>query len=508
MDDYVTLILWHGGSFFRNESHKLEYAFGQMDVWEMVPDMISYFDLINMVKHCGKYHSVERVQWMKTDYGDNFDFWLRPLENDSHIIKMIEGARKNGNEVEIYFQHSVVENPEFVESNEDEMAMLEQVIRSATNPNGGSQGVDPPIQEDGAIDEEIHEMDFPTVEELIQQEQQMVEEEVIVENVVSKKKGKAERKSNKVNTKKSKKKSKEVLPPSESDSSSGGDDYHAEFREAAGHRETYSQNVQGEPSGEIRPTINDDEDDDLYHSEELKSPISTDDEDDGKHVFPQFNESAVFGEVQLEEGMKFPTLAVFKQAVKDYNINISREVFWVKNESYRARAKCTAEGCPWDIYCRRDERLQSFQVKTFKQDTNSKTGHSCSLTFTNKQAARKWVVKMLVDTLRIQPSITHAEIYDYFKREFNLMLDDSKINRAVREARELVEGYHGGQLLSAVGQDANNHIFVVAYAIVDVENKDNWKWFLILLHEDLGDYKQHGWNFMSDMQKCSSISIL
>ncbi|GAU48741.1 hypothetical protein TSUD_192400 [Trifolium subterraneum] len=313
MDDYVTLILWHGGSFFRNESHKLEYAFGQMDVWEMEPDMVSYFDLINMVKHCGKYHSVEKVQWMKTDYGDNFDFGLMPLENDSHIIKMIEGARKNGNEVEIYFQHSVVENPEFVEFNEDEMAMLEQVIRSATNPNGGSQGIDPPIQEDGAIDEEIYEKDFPTVEELIQQEQQMVEEE-------------------------------EVLPPSESDSSSGGDDYHTEFREAAGHRETYSQNVQGEPSGEIRPTINDDEDDDLYHSEELKSPISTDDEDDGKHVFPQFNESAVFGEVQLEEGMEFPTLAVFKQAVKDYNINISREVFWVKNESYRARAKCTAEG--------------------------------------------------------------------------------------------------------------------------------------------------------------------
>ncbi|GAU39445.1 hypothetical protein TSUD_290110 [Trifolium subterraneum] len=187
MDDYVTLILWHGGSFFRIESHKLEYAFGQMDVWEMDPVMICYFDLINMVKHCGKYHSVEKVQWKKTDYGDNLDFGLRPLEND--IIKMIEGAKNNGNEVDIYFQHSIVENPEFAELNEEDMTMFEQVIKSATNPNGGIQGVDPPIQEDGAIDEEIYEKDFPTVEELIQQEQEMVEEEVIVENVVSKKKG-------------------------------------------------------------------------------------------------------------------------------------------------------------------------------------------------------------------------------------------------------------------------------------------------------------------------------
>ena len=36
-----------------------------------------------------------------------------------------------------------------------------------------------------------------------------------------------------------------------------------------------------------------------------------------------------------------------------------------------------------------------------------------------------------------------------------------------------LKGYYGGQLLSAVAQDANNHIYVVAYAIVTVENKDN-----------------------------------
>ena len=48
---------------------------------------------------------------------------------------------------------------------------------------------------------------------------------------------------------------------------------------------------------------------------------------------------------------------------------------------------------------------------------------------------------------------------------------------------------------------ANNHIYVIAYAIVDVENKDNWKWFLSLLQNDLGQHTQHGWNFISDMQK-------
>jgi hypothetical protein len=64
-----------------------------------------------------------------------------------------------------------------------------------------------------------------------------------------------------------------------------------------------------------------------------------------------------------------------------------------------------------------------------------------------------------------------------------------------------LKGYFGGQLLSAVGQDVNNQISVIDYAIVDVKNKDNWKWFLELLHNDLGNYEQNGWNFISDMQK-------
>jgi hypothetical protein len=45
---------------------------------------------------------------------------LAPLKNDSHIIKMFEGVRI-GNEVELYFQHSTVEDLEFVEMIEEEM---------------------------------------------------------------------------------------------------------------------------------------------------------------------------------------------------------------------------------------------------------------------------------------------------------------------------------------------------------------------------------------------------
>ncbi|GJU03619.1 mutator type transposase, partial [Tanacetum coccineum] len=43
-----------------------------------------------------------------------------------------------------------------------------------------------------------------------------------------------------------------------------------------------------------------------------------------------------------------------------------------------------------------------------------------------------------------------------------------------------------GQILTAVGVDANNGIYPVAYAIVEAESKASWCWFLNLLGEDLG----------------------
>ncbi|XP_061364293.1 uncharacterized protein LOC133307755 [Gastrolobium bilobum] len=64
-----------------------------------------------------------------------------------------------------------------------------------------------------------------------------------------------------------------------------------------------------------------------------------------------------------------------------------------------------------------------------------------------------------------------------------------------------LKGYYGGQLLSAVGEDANKQFYVIAYVVVDSETKDNWKWFLTLLQEDLGDHAVFGWNFISDQHK-------
>jgi len=46
-----------------------------------------------------------------------------------------------------------------------------------------------------------------------------------------------------------------------------------------------------------------------------------------------------------------------------------------------------------------------------------------------------------------------------------------------------------GTLMAATALDADNHLFDVAYAVVAGENKEDWLWFLTVVHECIGGLK-------------------
>ncbi|KAK8676193.1 hypothetical protein V6N13_034246 [Hibiscus sabdariffa] len=48
-----------------------------------------------------------------------------------------------------------------------------------------------------------------------------------------------------------------------------------------------------------------------------------------------------------------------------------------------------------------------------------------------------------------------------------------------------LKGYYGGTFLAAVAVDANDNIYLIAYAVVEAENQSSWSWFLSLLGIDL-----------------------
>ncbi|KAK8660202.1 hypothetical protein V6N13_051136 [Hibiscus sabdariffa] len=58
-----------------------------------------------------------------------------------------------------------------------------------------------------------------------------------------------------------------------------------------------------------------------------------------------------------------------------------------------------------------------------------------------------------------------------------------------------------GELLVAVGRDANNQMFPIAWAVVEVECASSWRWFLQKLFTDLEHPTGEGITLMSDQQK-------
>jgi len=56
-------------------------------------------------------------------------------------------------------------------------------------------------------------------------------------------------------------------------------------------------------------------------------------------------------------------------------------------------------------------------------------------------------------------------------------------------------------LLCAIGRDANNQIYPVAWAVVEMETNDTWDWFTYLLCRDLQIGDGDAWVVISDQQK-------
>nr|KAJ0226670.1 hypothetical protein LSAT_V11C100001510 [Lactuca sativa] len=66
-----------------------------------------------------------------------------------------------------------------------------------------------------------------------------------------------------------------------------------------------------------------------------------------------------------------------------------------------------------------------------------------------------------------------------------------------------LKGICKGELLCAVRRDANNGIYPIAWEVVCVVNKENWKWFLDLLIDDLELNLGYGYNIISYQLKIS-----
>ncbi|XP_016165235.1 uncharacterized protein LOC107607849 [Arachis ipaensis] len=176
-----------------------------------------------------------------------------------------------------------------------------------------------------------------------------------------------------------------------------------------------------------------DDDDPIYEyeSENLHTPVSSEDEGD-KHEFLAFNDEYRFGEGRFDIGTKFATIDGFKEVVRDIFISEGRELLWIKNDKERVRVGCRGKDCLWLPHLSYNKTLLCFQVKTYKSE------HTCTRYLGSNAADQHWISKKVEKRIASQPHMTTNKAIDFLIEEFNLVVHPKMVYRAVKEAKERI----------------------------------------------------------------------
>ncbi|KAL4301674.1 hypothetical protein GQ457_10G014170 [Hibiscus cannabinus] len=197
-------------------------------------------------------------------------------------------------------------------------------------------------------------------------------------------------------------------------------------------------------------------------------------------LFPRYDPNCVIPVWEL--GLRFDDNKQFKEAVRKYAFAKGVQLKIVKNEPNRTRFHCM-KGCPWTLFASTDKKLRCYTVKTYNHV------HKCYRTNKNKLISAKYIQKQFKDIILANPKMKVKTLKEMCKRELGVYASFN-----LKTAQK-------GELLVAVGRDANNQMFLIAWVVVEVEYASSWRWFLQKLFTDLEHPTGEGITLMSDQQK-------
>ncbi|XP_013633248.1 PREDICTED: uncharacterized protein LOC106338932 [Brassica oleracea var. oleracea] len=256
--------------------------------------------------------------------------------------------------------------------------------------------------------------------------------------------------------------------------------------------------------------------------DEYATPLCSDDDEDGVERDGYLRYIKGSGDLKLRQA--FESLEAFKKAMVDYVLKHRWNIKYVRWEKDKSELKCASEAeegeeqCMWKIYCSYEEPLQKWLVKVLmKEHTCMRSGRSSLLT-------QEVIAGLFVDDIRENPKLKPKQILEEIQKRWELTATIDQCRNARKRAIEIIKagltntwtshcrpifGLDGcflkcttkGQLLAAVGRDANNQMFPIAWAVVDVENEPNWRWFIEKLQTDLHLQDGNGFTVISDRQK-------
>ncbi|KAK7361174.1 hypothetical protein VNO77_03220 [Canavalia gladiata] len=288
-------------------------------------------------------------------------------------------------------------------------------------------------------------------------------------------------------------------------------------------------------------------------------------EDNNPPKYPIFRKEDMCKTFKFELGMEFKSLKDFKEAIQEHSVLNGKQIKFVKNDVVRVRVICSKscefKALCSKVGGRRTFRIKTLFGKHTcgrifdNKNANSKwvakvvvdkfrTASKLTLTeiiedvrknysagitgwraFKARQFAREMVegdaTKQYTllwsysaklqrvsngNTCKIQLDRPSQNLQPRFA-SFYMCLDCCKKDFLAGSRPFIgVDGCHlktryGGQLLIAVGRDPNDQYLPLAFAVVETETKDSWRWFLTLLLADIGDVNTYKWVFISDQQK-------
>ncbi|CAI9280217.1 unnamed protein product [Lactuca saligna] len=189
-------------------------------------------------------------------------------------------------------------------------------------------------------------------------------------------------------------------------------------------------------------------------SKDKNDEVETNNGDD-KPVYPIHNENKKWDKMVPILGIRFSNPMKLKFYLTNYAVKNEYNLYYEKNDSQRRYALDEIEGSLIEHY----GKVWSYGEEIMRINLGS-------------------TVKIDVNVM--PDSTTYfSKMYVCFKGVKDGWI--TACRRVIGAYGCFLKGICKGQLLAAMGRDVNNHIFPIAWAMVAVEIKETWKWFLDLL---------------------------
>ena len=135
----------------------------------------------------------------------------------------------------------------------------------------------------------------------------------------------------------------------------------------------------------------------------------------------------------LENGMKFANMYQFREAVREYNLKIGKDLSFVKNDKDKVIIVCKDEHYNYRVYGSKVKDEMTFQIKTYNLN------HTSTRAYKNSQITSRWIAKRYMKTFRHDIQKPNIALQQQIKGKWNADVSRMQVYRVRKRAAENIQ---------------------------------------------------------------------